>query len=340
MSRVEQNRMRIGILGVAHSHAEDYARSVRQKIPNAELVGVYERKEAEGRSFARRHRTVYSKSMDDLISRSDAVIIASENAHHHRLAVAAARAGKHVLCEKPMALTLGEAREMKSEATKAGVKFQMCYPMRYHTVVSVVKELIGEGSIGDILALVGVNKINSSAVSKTWFRDKSLSGGGAIMDHTVHLADIMRWYTGEEVKEVYCEAGRNIRSGSAVEDTFLTTVTFENDVLGHIDGSWAYPGGYPSWGDFSLEVLGTKGVIFLDAFKQNVYFTGNTHPNDKQLWQYYGCDANTEMIKSFIDSIDHDKKPKASAEDGIRGLGITLASYESAKEGKVVRITK
>ena len=337
MKPTSERKLRIGILGIAHQHSEDYALSVAKKIPNAELAGIYERNERNGREFARRHNTVYMRNLHDLLTEVDAVIIASENAFHHRLAKSSARAGKHVLCEKPIALTLEEAQEMKREAGKARVKFQMCYTMRYHTVVSVAKELIDDGSIGETLALIGVNKLNNSAISRRWFWDRRLSGGGAAMDHTVHLADIMRWFTGKEAKEVYCEIGRNIRPRAGVEETFLTTLTFDGGVLGHIDGSWAYPAGYQTWGDFSLEVLGTKGVLFLDAFKQNIYFTGATRPNDKLTWQGYGCDANTEMVKSFVESIVEDKEPLATVDDGIRGLEITLASYQSYREGKVIR---
>ncbi len=305
--------------------------------PSAELVGVYDRDEKFGRQFARRYKTPFKKDADSLLGDADAVIIASENAFHHSLVKAAARAEKHILCEKPIALTLQQADEMKREVKKAGVKFQMCYVMRYHTVASVVKELIDDGRIGEILALVGVNKLNSAVVTRDWFMNKKLSGGGAAMDHTVHLADMMRWYTGSEAREVYCEIGRKIRPQLRVEDTFLTTVTFENGVLGHIDGSWSYPAGFQTWGDLSLEVLGSEGVIFLDAFRQNIYFTGGKHPEDKLAWQAYGCDPNTEMIASFSEAILLDRTPLATIDDGIRGLQITLAGYESARRGVPVK---
>jgi UDP-N-acetylglucosamine 3-dehydrogenase len=330
-------KVRIGLLGVAHIHAESYASVLSGPISNAELVAVYDRNESAGRQFARRHKTVYVKSIQELLSKVDAVLIASENTFHHQLAKSAAKAGKHILCEKPIAITLQDAELIKQDVRKAKVKFQMCYVMRYHTVASVVKELIDEGRIGEILALVGTNKLNSSMTAKSWFSDKRLSGGGAVMDHTVHLADMMRWYTGSEAKEVYCEIGRKITPRLRVEDTFLTTVTFENGVLGHIDGSWSYPAGYQAWGDVTLEVLGSKGMLFVDAFRQNIYFTGTRTPNDKLSWHGYGCDPNTEMIRSFADSILQDREPFASVDDGIKGLQITLASYESSQKGESVR---
>jgi len=334
----EGKKLRIGLLGVAHTRAESYARSIASIVsPAVELTGVYDRNERFGEQFARRHKTAFRRSAERLLSEVDAVIIASENSFHHELAKGAARAGKHILCEKPIALTLEQSREMKEEVRRTRVKFQMCYPLRHHTVASVAKGLIGEGRIGDILAIVGVNKVNSALTADSWIADRKLSGGGAVMDHTVHLADMMRWYTGSEVKEVYCEIGRNVVPRLRVEDAFFTTVTFDNGVLGHIDGSWSYPAGYQTWGDVILEVLGSKGVLFIDVFRQNVNFTGMSPPDDKLLWRGYGCDADTEMVRSFVDCINLDKEPIASIDDGIRGLQITLASYESQRLGRPVR---
>ncbi len=330
-------KVRIGLLGVAHTHAESYAHSLATSVPGAELVAIYDRDTIHGREFGKRHKIPFKKSINQFLSNVDAVIIASENAFHHTLAMSAARAGKHILCEKPIAISLKDAEEMKQEARKSRAKFQMCHVMRYHTVASVVKELIDEGRIGEILALVGVNKLNSSMTARGWFSDRRLSGGGAAMDHSVHLADMMRWYSGSEAKEVYCEIAKNINPHLRVEDAFLTTVTFENGVLGHIDGSRSYPAGYQTWGDVTLEVLGTKGVLFLDAFRQNIYFTGTNSPDDKLTWHGYGCDPNTEMIKSFVESIKTDREPLASADDGIKGLRITLAGYESHRRGRPVK---
>ena len=199
-------------MGVAHTHADSYASYlVSSAAAHSQLVGVYDRDERAGRRFAKKYGVPFRKDTGALLNDVDAVIIASENAFHDQLTKVAARGGRHVLCEKPIALNLEQAAEMKREVWKAKVKFQMCYVMRYHTVASVVKELIDDGRIGDVLALVGVNKLNSAVTTRGWFADKKLSGGGAVMDHTVHLADMMRWYTRSEAKEVYCEIGRNVR---------------------------------------------------------------------------------------------------------------------------------
>ena len=151
------------------------------------------------------------------------------------------------------------------------------------------------------------------------------------------MADLIRWYTKSEAAEVYTEIGRNVNPDIKVEDNFLTMLKMQNGAIGHIDGSWSYAAGLYTWGDVTMEILGTDGVILLDAFRQNVYYIGMDSPNDKLTWHYYGCDPDMEMVKSFVDCILNDKVPIATGFDGRQGVAITLASYESAKTGKIVK---
>jgi len=332
-------KVRFGFLGVAHFHSENYGRVIKE-LPNSEVVAVYEDDEKLGKEYAEKFEIKYYSTPDDLLKRDDidAVVITAENAKHHGLAIKAAEAGKHILCEKPIAVTVEQADDMVKKAEKAGVKFQTCFVMRYHSTSILVKNLIEEGRIGKVLALVGTNKLNASLpLLRKWFTEPELSGGGAVMDHTVHLADLIRWYTKSEAAEVYTEIGRNVNPDIKVEDNFLTMLKMQNGAIGHIDGSWSYAAGLYTWGDVTMEILGTDGVILLDAFRQNVYYIGMDSPNDKLTWHYYGCDPDMEMVKSFVDCILNDKVPIATGFDGRQGVAITLASYESAKTGKIVK---
>lgn len=332
-------KIKFAFLGVAHIHSNNYARAIKE-LPEAELKAVYEQNEKVGREFSKKFEIDYYNDCEKLLKTEDidAVVITSETAKHYDLAMKAIEAGKHILCEKPIAMTLKEADEMIKSAEKAGLKFQTCFVMRYHTTSWFIKNLIDDGRIGKVLAIIGTNKLNVSLpLSMDWFLNPELSGGGAIMDHTVLLADLIRWYTDSEALEVYTETGRNMVKNIGVEDNFLTTLTMENGVIGHIDGSWSYASGFYTWGDVTLEVLGSEGVILLDAFRQNVYYVGMEAPNDKLIWHYYGCDADKEMIKSFVNCILRDEAPRASGFDGRQGLAITLASYESLRLGRPVR---
>ncbi len=330
-------KVRLGFLGVAHFHADSYARAARS-LPNTDLVGVYEEDRVLASRFADVHKIDLFSNLDDLLRKVDAVIITAENSLHHNYAIRAIEYGLNVLCEKPMTTSLTDADDVVRAVNRSGVKFQMCYVMRYHTVTRVAKSLLDEGRIGKVLAMVGSNRVRRDLpIARDWFVDKDRAGGGAIMDHTVHLSDLMRWYTGSEVEEVYTVSGRNINPNIGVEDNFSTTLRFENGTLGHIDGSWAYSSGYYTWGDVALEVIGSEGVLMIDAFKQNVYFIGDIGPAKGLTWQYYGCDADLEMVKSFMKCIVEDERPLATVYDGRQGVAVTLASYESARLGRPVR---
>ncbi len=330
---------RVGFLGVAHFHAESYAKALK-KIPNCEIVGVYEEDTGLGNRFGEEFKIEYHASMSELLNKNlDAVIITSENSKHHEYVVNALDNDLHVLCEKPMTINLRDAEDIVCRVDKKGVKFQMCYVMRYHTVSILVKELIDSGVLGKPILMVGTNKLNRSLpLLRSWFTDPGLSGGGAVIDHTVHLADLMRWYTADEVVEVYTEVGKNVNKTIGVEDNFFTTVRFRSGPIGHIDGSWTYASGFYTWGDVAMEIIGTEGAILMDAFRQNIYFIGDKHPSNRLSWSYYGCDPDLAMVREFKRCIQEDRPPRATARDGLEGVKISLASYESSKRGEPVQL--
>jgi predicted dehydrogenase len=331
-------RIKIGFLGVAHFHADSYAQSLKT-LPQTELVGVYDRDRGVANSFAQKFSAQNYDRVEKLVNDVDAVVIASENVYHYEHAVTAAEAGKHILCEKPLTVNLRDADELVSLVERKKILFQMCYVMRYHTVTSLTRELVGEGRIGRLLVMVGTNKLNRALpLLRDWFTDKSLSGGGAVMDHTVHLSDLMRWYSSSEIVEVYTEIGRNANPNLQVEDSFLTTVVMGDGSIGHIDGSWTYSSGHYTWGDVTLELLGSEGVLQVDAFRQNVYFTSNEKPEEKLVWHYYGCNPDLLLVKDFIRCILEDAQPRANVYDGRQGVAVTLASYESGRLGQPVKL--
>ncbi|MBS7628296.1 Gfo/Idh/MocA family oxidoreductase [Candidatus Bathyarchaeota archaeon] len=327
----------VAILSFAHFHAYSYARALKE-LPNVRLLAVFDDDKERGVQAARRYGADFYEDYRILLKREDveAVLIASENVKHAEMTIAAAEAGKHVLVEKPMATSLKDADAMIRAARKAGLKLMVCYVMRYSRPAMIVKELLDRGTIGRLRAIVGTNRLRH--FQGDWFVKPELSGGGAIMDHTVHLADLMRWYTGSEVDTVYTEVGTNIDRSLRVEDCFLTLLDFRNGVIASIDGSWSRPESFYTWGDVTLEVLGTDGTIILDAFRQVAYLCLAGEPKNPYQWHHWGCDVDKEMVKDFISCIREDREPRATGFDGRQGTEITLASYESAKTGMPVRL--
>ena len=156
------------------------------------------------------------------------------------------------------------------------------------------------------------------------------------MDHTVHVIDLMRWYSGSEVKEVYAEIGEPFY-GLGIDDAGLLTLEFANGIVAGHDPSWSRPRGiFPTWGDVTLEVVGSDGAARVDAFAQHmVEYTATVGHAVHRGW---GDDPDFRMIFSFIDAIRHGHEPLVTGMDGLRATEVSLAAYESARLGKPVKV--
>ena len=136
------------------------------------------------------------------------MIVCSENARHRGLVELAAAAGVHVLCEKPLAITTEDGQAMIGPAQRAGVILMTAFPMRFSPVMMEVKTLLDRDGLGKVYAFNTTNQGTMPARHRAWFVDKALAGGGAGMDHIVHLADLLRWYLRSEVATVYAQFNR------------------------------------------------------------------------------------------------------------------------------------
>jgi len=172
-----------------------------------------------------------------------------------------------------------------------------------------------------------------------WFVDRELAGGGAIMDHTVHLVDIMRWFTGSEVETMYARSNKVFHADEVeVETGALEMLTFENDVFATIDASWSRPQYWPTWGGLTFEMVTQRGAVVVDAFRQNL----NVYRHDWQRsnWAYWGSDMNHAMVSEFAAAIRENRPPRVTGLDGLRAVEATLAAYESDRTGQTVQVKK
>lgn len=325
--------VRIGILSFAHMHAHGYAAAVN-KVPQAELVGVADHDEARAISSANQHGTrAYTNYQALLDDQLDAVIIASENSKHRELTELAAANGLHVLCEKPLATSVADGQAMIAACKNAGVQLMTAFPCRYSPVMSRVKAAVDEGKIGKVLAIRGTNR---GRCPFGWFVDKELAGGGAIIDHTVHVTDLMRWITGSEVKEVYAEIDNRIFNKD-FDDSGLLTLEFENGVFATLDSSWSRPEAFPMWGDVTLSVVGEKGVLNADLFAQNLVLYSNKEKGAK--WLGWGDDLDLLLVSAFVEAVRTGSPVPITGEDGLSAAAAAFAAYESAKIGQPARVS-
>jgi len=325
--------LRIAMLSAAHVHAPSYARALTY-LPEARLAAVWDDDAARGAELARRHDVRFEGDLAALLARPDldAVIITAENVRHRPLCEAACAAGKHVLCEKPLATDAASAVAMIGAAGAAGVVLATAFPMRHNAPVRAVKEAIARGDLGTIRA---VRATNHGTLPPGWFLDPALSGGGAVMDHTVHVVDILRWYLEDEPVEVYAEISYGLH-GAPVEDAALLTITFASGVVATLDPSWSRPPSFPTWGDVTMEIVGDHGVLQLDAFAQKLVYNGRRDARTE--WIDWGVDADIALLRDFVRAVRTGGRPAADGRDGERALTVALAAYASARDGQPVTI--
>lgn len=324
--------IKIGLLSAAHLHADFYAPAL-QALPSAELVGLYDQETARGESFAQRYGIEFFPERAALLERVQAVVVTTENAGHREAAVAAAEAGVHVLCEKPIATTRSDAEAMIAACRQAGVQLMISFPCRYAPAFVEARKLVQSGEMGKVLAMSGTNRGRNPG---GWFTDPDLAGGGTVMDHTVHVVDLMRVLTAEEVVEVFCEKDTVFTPDLAVEDCGLVSLQFSGGAFGTLDCSWSRPPHYPVWGDVTLNVIAEGGNLFLDLFSEHVDVYRNADAS--YSWLDYGHDVNQALLGDFLRCVEQGQPVPISGEDGLRALEVALAAYEAAREGRPVEI--
>lgn len=324
--------IKIGMLSFAHMHAYSYASCLGQ-MPDVKLVGIADDDPARGEETANRFGTRFFPRAEALLDRDlDGVIICTENAYHRRLTELAAPHTRHILCEKPIATTLADAQAMINVCQAHGTKLQIAFPVRFSPPVQRLKALLDEGTLGRIYS---VKTTNHGSMPGGWFLNKALSGGGAVIDHTVHVIDLLRWFWDTEVSEVYAEVGYGLlHRDLGIDDAGLLSFRLATGAYGTLDTSWSRPKSYPTWGDVKLEVLGERGTIHVDAFNQNLAVYSDR--TGKGNWVHWGSNMDLGLIRDFIDMIVTGREPFITGRDGLKALEVALAAYRSAETGEPI----
>jgi 1,5-anhydro-D-fructose reductase (1,5-anhydro-D-mannitol-forming) len=330
--------VKIAVLSFAHPHATAYARSLagRQDVDlvTSDPDGAAASDSAlRGRELAESCGVAYLDTYQEVFDwKPDGVIVCSENANHRALAERAAQMGAHILCEKPLAITVPDATRLVAAANDAGVWLMTAYPVRFSSAVGHLKALIDRGRLGTILSVSGVNNGWLPTDERRWFVDKALSGGGALVDHVVHCADIYDLLLEQPVRSVHAATNRVIDAGPActVETGGLVTLIYDNGVIATIDCSWSQPRTAPTWGGLTVTVTGTKGSVTVDPFRAHV---GGFDANGA-LWLPYGQDLDAAMLDEFITAIREGRQPRPDGLSGVRTLEIVAAAQRSAESGQ------
>ena len=324
---------KIGIMSFAHMHAYSYAASL-VALDSAELTAVWDDDGDRGKAAATDFNTKFIADMDAFLdSGIDGVIITSENVKHRDMVEKAAAAGKWILCEKPLATTIEDAQAMVDACKTAGVGLGTAFPCRYASPLLDVKRRLDAGEFGTIYA---ASCTNNGSYPGGWFSDEALSGGGATMDHTVHVADALRWLLGREITKVYCEKGNLTRPGIGTDDVGSVHMEMESGIIVSHIASWDRAKTFPTWGDVTIELIGEKGVVHVDGFMQkiNVY----DDAEGKAYWVGWGDNPDTGLVADFLRSVEEKNDPAVTGIDGLRAVEVTVAAYQSAERHEMVSI--
>ncbi|MEG0853238.1 MAG: Gfo/Idh/MocA family oxidoreductase [Angelakisella sp.] len=325
-------KIKIGVISFEHMHALSYTTALKA-IPNAELVGIADADEFRGTRMAHRFGTKYYKDYHDLLDTDvDGVIICTSNKLHCQVSVDAANKGKHILVEKPFAIDPLSAKQMLLAAKANNVRIMNAFPVRFNPNMIEGKRIVDSGEIGEILSITG---INHGKIPSGWFIDPQQSGGGGVMDHTVHLADLIRWYTGSEFSHVYCESG-NLIHDKNIDDCGIVVGEMESGAFVTIDCSWAHHKNYPIWPQVDMEIIGTKGVLEVKAFGQVNHLVDGENNKIEDI--VFNEDGDEGLIREFVEVCATGREPNASGLDGARALEVTVAAYESTNTHRKIAV--
>lgn len=304
---------------------------------DSELIALMDINLERTKELAQKHGAKrYYNKIEDLLSDKeiDAVYIATPLYLHCEQTILAAKYGKHILCEKPMALTVEECKEMIKACKDNQVKLMIGFRMRFHVYHQKIKSLIEEGLLGKIVMGRTEGYLWFEATRDSWRINKVLGGGGALIDLGEHSIDLLRYFIGDEVVEVVALSS-NVNFDYPVEDTISVILKFEGGAHSIITSSFAIP-----YRENLLQIYGTKGSVlgsktigqFPDSELKG-YING-------QVKEYHieHIDTFNAEIQHFAECIRDNKEPLVTGEDGLKATEIRLAAYESAKKGKAIRM--
>ena len=321
-----------------------HAVNFRSRVPGAELIAVADPSQ-DAREAAKKSLEIdkayadYREVLAD--DEVDAVVVVAPTVFHRDIVVAAAVAGKHILCEKPMAMTEQECEEIIDAAAAGRVKLQIGFMRRFDAGFREAKAAVLSGVIGDVV-LVRSNTRGPS-VPQPWMYDLRNSNG-PLAEVCSHDIDTLRWFTESEFKTVYAAAG-NFRCPDARDewpdfyDNVIVSATFKNGMLGSIDGAQGVAYGY----DARTEILGTKGCVFIGRLGDETVLTctadePKVSPPFMKSWRQLFEQAYLAEDTSFVDCIKNGAEPEVTGFDGLMAVKVVNAGNKSIAEKCIVEL--
>ena len=343
------SKVRIGIVG-SRFQADCIAESVAAVSDEAEVVAVASPTPGNAEAFARRHHipaayTDYRALLAD--PAVELVSITAPNNLHARITIEAAQAGKHVVCEKPLCVTLEEADAMIDACARAGVLLLYAEELLFAPKFVKAKQMADEGAFGRVHLIKQREK--HSGPHADWFWDVTQSGGGALMDLGCHGIALCWWFLGKpRVKSVYAQLSTQVHSArTRGDDEALCIIEFEGGAVGVVEDSWTKPGGM----DDGIEVFGDQGQTYADLMRGNALPTysevgfsyavekasttrGWSYPVFEEQWNY----GFPQEMRHFARCVRGRETPISDGETGRVVQEVLYAAYASAGLGRKIAL--
>lgn len=345
-------KLKVAVIGCGKiaslRHAPEYAAN-----PNVEIVGFYDVDKARARSLAEYFGGKAFSSLSELVeSDADAVSVCTANIHHAQNTLQLLKAGKHVLCEKPMAVTPEECEEMVHAAERSGKRLLIGLNQRFSAAHTMAREMIVRGEIGKLLSFhtcfAHPGPEIWTGMNNTWFFDKHIAVFGAMADLGVHKVDLIHYLLGEHISSVTAQlrtVDKRLPSGEliSVDDNGLCILETPSGAIGQLHVSWTNYGQE----DNSTFIYGTEGVIKLYADPDHSLILEKKdgavvkENPDHQLTnedQLAGKIQNTGVIDEFVSAVMDNRPSRLDASESIHAMRVLFAAAKSSDLGKKIHI--
>ena len=345
------NPIRFAIIGTGNI-AAFHARAL-SLVPDAQLVAVHSRGADAGRKFAAQWKTDYESDFQTLLARPDvdAICISTPSGTHAELGIAAARAKKHVLCEKPLDISVARIDELANCCAQNGVQVGGIFQARFGQGAQALKAAMEQSRFGNLAwasAYVPWFRDEKYYASAGWRGTWELDGGGALMNQSIHAIDLLLWVAGE-VAEVSARVGNLWHKNLEVEDSAMAWLQFKNGALGVIQGSTAcFPGESKR-----LEFKGSTGSATLVDDRPTLwqFQTAGAQDDEIRAWaenaqigggasdpNAISIEGHRAQIEDFADAIRHNRQPAIPGREGRRAVELINAIYESSRTNSIVKL--
>jgi inositol 2-dehydrogenase len=332
-------KLGIGILGVGEM-GKRHAENLRRLVPQAQLVAVADASQERARQVAAELEieTSYG-SLEAMLENKkiQGVLIATPDKFHAQAIEIAARAGKDILCEKPIALNLADAHAALKAVSKAGTRLQIGFMRRYDPAYAAAMKRIEAGEIGTPVIFKSVGRDKDEPPLSAY---QSMLNGMVFYNNTIHDFDLARWMMRDEVSNVHAYTTATIRPEVAQYGDVVASVVnlqYKQGAIGNVESYVQAVYGY----DVRTEVVGSKGSIFVGSLEEipAVFLTargGERTLADHFLTRFAA--AYLEEVRDFVKNILDGRAPRVSGDDGLKALAIAVAAEQSHKQSKPVAV--